>query len=865
MSAAPVDGEALRARIGHRAHGQPGPSIEEFYASTDFVRVMVGGRGSGKTRGLAEDITGHIWMNAGAKAIIARETEISQADSSIDTFLLYYESLGPVYTVSGLGLFRTWNNGRTIRVPSRLAVERMLTECAELKTRSEIAHWIKTVGAPLCGHIEFRGLPAANKGKFRGMECSYLALVEADQIIRKQFELSLACLRWKGADPATCDEKGFIRDRCVVLDTNPPSPSHWIAEFEKEQQALPPAERIARFWHVSTFENEHNLPPGYIHDTIITPYASNPAMIERMLYGRYCDAWDGKAVFHEYRMAEHEGEDLPFPRGAYLIRGWDFGTFNAVIWSSYWSETYADEKGNEVVEEYWQDLYEQYMEGSDTDTQAAAAIETTLREFPFWNDRTICAGVLDFCDPAGAASAYTRKIKVNGKNVEESAVNILRTHNIFPGFTARARGLQETIAIVNRLMARRDRAGRRVYRVDRKYCPRLARGYRGGYRYPSQGEPGYDSGEPIKGALCEHLDHCFTAGTEIMTAAGPRRIEEIQSGDLVLTRYGFRPVIGTMNRIDSVEKYRMPNGETLEGTRNHRVWTENRGWVPLYRLMQGDTLRLCTPIANLLFFAAGFIDDILKPRGDRTACISSARVATSIGMFGRFITALFLRGCTSITKTGIRSIMTSETSKCSRQGSISERLDLTTPRPAATRPGRPPGKLSMPLACGINPRAEGNGIESTPKGWGSEQSARYAYDAKTADETKISGQRQEPPQRSGFALIIANLGSAQKAASMTRRGCALLAVKISGLIGIRRRRLARCPAASGTERRARVYNVEVGDVPEYFANGVLVHNCQDAARYAKINALRLMNTGAPKADAPNHAKNTTNPNPARKI
>ena len=214
--------------------GQHGPGIAEFLRDPHFIRCLVGGRGSGKTRGLAEDITRHIWRNAGAKAIVARETETSQEDSSIDTFFQFFEGLGGGYTPA-LGLFKAWNNGRTFRLPSRLAVERMQRDCAHMTSRAEIAHWIMTVGDSLCGYIEFRGLPDADKGKFRGMECSYLALVEADQISKKQFDLSLACLRWKGTDPSRCDEKGFIRDRCVVLDTNPPSESHWIAQLEAEE------------------------------------------------------------------------------------------------------------------------------------------------------------------------------------------------------------------------------------------------------------------------------------------------------------------------------------------------------------------------------------------------------------------------------------------------------------------------------------------------------------------------------------------------------------------------------------------------------------------------------------------------------
>lgn len=484
-------------------YGEHGPSIQAFLDSSAFIRFLIGGRGSGKTTALAEDITDHIWHNAGAKAIIARETETSQADSSIETFWLFFEGLGPLYNPGGPGLFRSWNNGRTFRIPSRLAIETMQRDCAHMTTRAEIAHWIATVGDALCGYIEFRGLPSADKGKFRGMECSYFAIVEADQVVRRQFDLSLACLRRKGADPETCDEKGFIRDRCVVLDTNPPSPEHWIAKLEDAESKKPADESQMKFWHIPTHENEHNLPENYIRDTILLPYEDNPPMLERMLYGRYADAYDGSPVFYSFRIAHHEGTDLDWPTGAELIRGHDVGTNAATIWSAYWIENGC---------EYWHDLYEYYMEGSDTDRHADQVLKLTESEFPFWNDRTICAGVRDFIDPAAANSSYTRQIQVDGKSVKESALNIFRTYGIYPGFQTTARGLMETIGIVNRLMQKRDAKGRPVYRVDRKGCPRLVRGLHGGYRWPPADERGGNENVPLKGEKCENLDHVQDAG-----------------------------------------------------------------------------------------------------------------------------------------------------------------------------------------------------------------------------------------------------------------------------------------------------------------------------------------------------------------
>lgn len=509
---------AVEKHLPHAAkleYGEHGPSIQAFLISNAFIRFLIGGRGSGKTTALAEDITGHIWQNAGAKAIIARETETSQADSTIETMWRFFEGLGPLYSPGGPGLFRSWNNGRTFRIPSKLAVERMQQDCQHMTTRAEIAHWIQTKGDALCGYIEFRGLPSADKGKFRGMECSYFAIVEADQVAEKQFELALACLRWKGTDPETCDEKGFIRDRCVVLDSNPPSPYHWIAKKEEEEDAKPEEERRLRFWHISTYENEHNLPENYIRDTILGPYAKKPAMIERMLWGRYAMAYDGDAVFYNFEPAIHRGDELPWVPGAYLIRGWDFGTCNAVTWLMYWTASHQV-NGKQVIDEYLHAMAEQYIEGSDTDRQARDAVRYTRLEFSFpeghpsvgqeyWNDRGMCAGLLDFCDPAGDASNYSISHNSKGQSTKNN-VDILRTHGVEPSTLLWQRGIATGIALINRFLAKRDSRGRPCFMIDGKNCPKLLAALGGGYRYPKEKESGFGGEEPLKGLAHQDFD-----------------------------------------------------------------------------------------------------------------------------------------------------------------------------------------------------------------------------------------------------------------------------------------------------------------------------------------------------------------------
>jgi len=483
---------------------RPSKQLEDFHDSVAFVRMLIGGRGTGKTTSVGVECVRHCWENAGAKVIFARKTETSQVGSTIDTLMWCFSQMGPFYSAEGShGLFRSWNDGLTFRIPSKLAIQK-LQEASITRNAADLRTWVEQEGKKYCGEIQMKGLPHVSAGdsKLRGMECSMMIFVEGDQIERKAFDLSFACLRWKGADPSTCDRLGFIKDRSIILDTNPPGPEHWIAKMEGEEAAKPEEERRMRFWHLSTYENEKNLPANYIRDTILLPYANNPPMLERMLYGRYADAYDGSPVFYAYRIDWHEGQDLEFPIGAYLIRGHDVGTNAATTWSAMWIEDGV---------EYWHTLFEFYQEGFDADRHAKMINSLTESEFPFWNDRGVCAGVLDFIDPAAANSSYTRQINVDGKNVKESALNIFRTHGIYPNFMTTARGLQETIAIVNRLMSKKDKKGRPVFRLDRKGCPRLTRALHGGYRWPDASQKGGNENVPLKGLACENLDHVADA------------------------------------------------------------------------------------------------------------------------------------------------------------------------------------------------------------------------------------------------------------------------------------------------------------------------------------------------------------------
>jgi hypothetical protein len=70
-------------------------------------------------------------------------------------------------------------------------------------------------------------------------------------------------------------------------------------------------------------------------------------------------------------------------------------------------------------------------------------------------------------------------------------------------------GLQESLAIMTRLVTAKDNAGRPLLLIDEECCPKLIRALKGEYRYPVQGEPGYGAAvqEPLKGPACNNADH----------------------------------------------------------------------------------------------------------------------------------------------------------------------------------------------------------------------------------------------------------------------------------------------------------------------------------------------------------------------
>lgn len=461
---------------------KPGKSVAAFHLSRARIRCLVGARGSGKTTGWIVDALGHGFHNPGAKIYVLRKTQDSNSNTTQETFEEVLKSCGSGYVDTGYSLFKKIDGGTHYRIPSKEAIELYNLFMRSGPNKGEQLRWLSTVGDRWCSFIHFSGVPDETKraSRFRGYECSMLVFVEADQLLEEDLEMAMFCLRWKNA------RGEHIADTCCVLDTNPPSPDHWIAKYEERHKD---SENV-KFWHIPMDENSHNLPPGYVEDAK-RMYDKNPGMYRRMILGEYAHAFDNSGRVFWAFSESHAFEDLPWPRGAYLVRGWDFGTTHANVWAAYWEEG---------GDEYWWDLLEFMDTKSDVEKQCREVVRLTQEVFPFWNDRGVCAGVLDFCDPAG-----------NAKTATGRCLDTLNTYGIYPGYSTKHRSLPLTLTVYNRLLEKKDRLDRLVYRIDRKGCPGLYLASLGGYRYPNKDETGFGKDEPGKGPDFGNYDHLADA------------------------------------------------------------------------------------------------------------------------------------------------------------------------------------------------------------------------------------------------------------------------------------------------------------------------------------------------------------------
>lgn len=348
-------------------------------------------------------------------------------------------------------------------------------------------------------------------------------------------------------------------------------------------------------------------------------------------------------------------------------------------------------------------------------------------------------------------------------------------------------------------------------------------------------------------------DHCFVAGTLVETVNGPRPIETIRPGDLVLTRTGCRRVVwsGITNMNAEVNTYRMPNGALLTATPNHPVFTANRGYAPIDQVMQSDTLCILEEHSTPHEYTLSLWPQSQRKSSSRASrfagirnllarvigAISSARTtrpcaasAICTGPSTRTTTGQSPGATTSTTGTATGSTTTSPTSCCCRPPSTRPCTLKRAIGWAVRSTERLFIELKRRLSNGTDQMKVERGIASRPSRCG-----RSVSSAPSAVSSAVSPIKRAASTTAGsIARTPASPLPAATPAPMTRGARAPSAAPHTSPIATEKAEPARGPALLGTvgrSGRAAVYNIHVEGEEEYFANGVLVHNCSDEERY----------------------------------
>jgi phage terminase large subunit-like protein len=332
-------------------------------------------------------------------------------------------------------------------------------------------------------------------------------------------------------------------------------------------------------------------------------------------------------------------------------------------------------------------------------------------------------------------------------------------------------------------------------------------------------------------------DRCLVEGTLVMTDGGNIPIENIKEGMFVLTRYGYKRVLAAGQTSSSANtiSVHFSNGTVLTGTGNHPVYVEGKGFTNMDALVLDDKVITCNE--NLSNIKESSLQDTrhLKayPAGDISTRSSKKRMERKSKLFikryGKMRTGRYPMGMIFTTKTAtlptIRLITSNVYQK--RNMPIGTTMDAvmysenTLPTCALLQRN---GMLRTKVTSGTLNMAKEHGRTEMP-------------DPGCVNNVGVNIKQSVPGMISDSALANVLTSTTNRPRNITRSVYAQCADQ--SLKSRSQRSRPHVPVSvlgSYDAGRRKVYNLTVEDCNEYFANEILVHNC-DALVWALTELL----------------------------
>ena len=348
-------------------------------------------------------------------------------------------------------------------------------------------------------------------------------------------------------------------------------------------------------------------------------------------------------------------------------------------------------------------------------------------------------------------------------------------------------------------------------------------------------------------------DHCLIGETLVATRTGAVQIKDVQAGDEVLTRYGYRRVIKSWMTRQNAEVYKVTftNGNSITATANHPIYIAGSGFIRVDALRYGDIIlskektlwqtRLYSTVLSL----GDTLTRLISQAGSITRqaeTIANKASDSFTEKFGEVYTEIFQKGITSTTRMATLSTTTYQTLKQYQGESIYPSMQTRTRQQLSTwnRSGR-----LLPNGTGLKKAGHGTLNMLKMDGKIGSRPSSHANNAR-------SNTLRNSIERGISARIIAGLHGDASLEKTTRSGLANFVIKYIQSIathaqGLVQNFAVRVCDVQKIDNPQDVYNLTVNEHAEFFANGVLVHNSYDALKYSLTNTRRVVDQ-APRKD-----------------
>jgi hypothetical protein len=306
-----------------------------------------------------------------------------------------------------------------------------------------------------------------------------------------------------------------------------------------------------------------------------------------------------------------------------------------------------------------------------------------------------------------------------------------------------------------------------------------------------------------------HDDLCFIANTQISTPTGLKSIAQLKVGDLVDTPEGARKVIAQSMTNANAQVYRLRN--KLIGTGNHPIMTK-RGWVNLQNIANDDILvHQHTGVSSWVFQVKLALSKSLFTLTDTsTTAIQNLRELLIKGTSPRVEVAY----CTAISGSSITEKYQKDTIFTTRMGTFSTMTSQiwSVLSQKFTMPSTK--KTEVGTQNVLNNLLIWTKLEKKPQ-------------SGMAHQKDLSGTVKPPKPLGKIEVLLRTLAKNVKTSFNLAKQQKSITARVSALLLRGERNF---PTTIALKQRQSVYNLTIEGAHCYYANGILVHNC-DALSY----------------------------------